>query len=165
MKNKTKQKTMESGFLPLAGRKDVPAVAGPLSGNNYLMCFSADCPRHSTCLRWIAGLNADPGCLLVNCINPRSREVAAGTCNRYRNAEPVRMPCGMTRFYDDMPKKIAMKVRPLIEKACLHTNYYLYRKGVRPVPPHVEERIRCICRDCGWDGPLAFDGYVTGYLW
>lgn len=135
------------------------------AGSAYLMCFSDNCPRHAGCLHWMAGCDAGEDQVLVNSINPRCRSVADGTCNRYRDASPVTMPLGMSRFYDDMPKKIASAIRPKLEELCLHKNYYLYQRGDLPIPPHVEERIKEICRECGWDGPLTYDGYVTERLW
>lgn len=129
------------------------------------VCYCEGCRKHERCLSWIAGQHVGENRELLTCVSPRYRYADTDQCRFFHDSTPVRMPCGMKHFYDDMPKAVAATVRRKLEEVCRHTRYYQYQNGTRPIYPDVLALITGICRECGWDKPLVFDCYVTDYLW
>ena len=68
-------------------------------------------------------------------------------------------------FNADMPRKVEPFVRQrLIGKHC-RTYYFEYRRGARLMPPSVQEEVRSLFREAGWNEEVHFDSYVEDYDW
>ncbi len=52
----------------------------------------------------------------------------------------------------------------IIARHC-KTYYYEFRKGQRLIPPAIQEEIRGMFRQAGWDKEIDFDGYIEDYDW
>lgn len=132
----------------------------------YLNCFNEHCPLHSRCLRWEVGRYFDPQTHVANCISPLYAKAADGSCDYFRDNQPVVIPLGMSqRFYNDMPVRYARPIKQaLIDHFC-RSIYYEYHRGDRPITPRVLAVIQSVCRQAGWTQPLQFDGEVEDYVW
>ena len=68
-------------------------------------------------------------------------------------------------FNVDMPRRVEQFVRQrLIGKHC-RTYYYEYRNGTRLISPAVQEEVRNLFREAGWNEEVHFDSYVEDYEW
>lgn len=134
--------------------------------NDYLVCYNEYCARHEHCLRWQVGKYVKPSLQAVTCINPNYAPAVEGRCDFYRDDQPVKMPIGMkTKFYEDMPARMAYRIKnALIDYNCRST-YYRYHNGLRPITPAYETLIRSVCNRFGWSQPLQFDDEVIDYVW
>ena len=65
----------------------------------------------------------------------------------------------------DMPARVKPFVRlSLIGKHC-RTYYYEYRNGTRLISPDVQEEVRGLFREAGWNEEVHFDSYIEDYEW
>ena len=93
----------------------------------------------------------------------------AGQCplkERCRNSEKVKFAKGMKNIFNaEMPRKVEPFVRQrLIGKHC-RTYYFEYRRGARLIPPAIQEEVRSLFREAGWEEEVHFDSYVEDYEW
>ena len=134
--------------------------------NGYTVCFAEQCSQKEHCLRWKVGRQMPDSKRFYECVNPRYKGVATEDCPHFRNAEKVKMAKGMTRiFNNDMPSRVEPFVRQqLIDNHC-RTYYFEYRNGSRLIPPALQEEVRCLFREAGWNGEVVFDEYVEDYAW
>ncbi|MBR1558084.1 MAG: hypothetical protein IJ647_10085 [Prevotella sp.] len=91
-------------------------------------------------------------------VNLRSEGVGTLECPHFRNREKVRMAKGMLHIFNgDMPAKVEPFVRErLIGRHC-KTYYYEYRKGSRLIPPDLQEEVRNLFREAGWNERVEFE--------
>lgn len=68
-------------------------------------------------------------------------------------------------FTDEMPKRIESYVRKALMAALGRTYFFEYRNGTRLIPPAMQQEIRDVFREAGWNEPVEFDGYVEEYEW
>ena len=131
----------------------------------YLCCFCDQCPCHANCLRWEVGQYIDPKLHVATCISPRYSKAQDGSCEYFRDNQPLTMPVGMKHFYHDMPGHTERAIKnTLIGHSCRAT-YYKYHRGDRPIHPAMLADIQSVCRMFGWTAPLHFDAEVTDYWW
>ena len=73
---------------------------------------------------------------------------------------------GMMHIFNaDMPARVKPFVRlSLIGKHC-RTYYYEYRNGTRLISPDVQEEVRGLFREAGWNEEVHFDSYIEDYEW
>ena len=101
-----------------------------------------------------------------SCINPRYQDVATERCPMFRSREKVKMAKGMTRiFTDDMPRRVEKYVRQQLIARYNRTYFFEYRNGKFLIPPAMQEEIRGLFRQAGWNGEVTFDGFVEDYDW
>ena len=132
----------------------------------YMCCFCDQCPRHNQCLRYEVGQYADPQQHVVTSINPRYQKAADGTCEYFRDNQPVLMPVGMQqRFYFDMPQHTMRQIKNRLIAALGRTVYYQYHGGRRPITPQVHDLIQTTCQQAGWTQPLRFDSETENFVW
>ena len=99
-------------------------------------------------------------------VNPRAQGVCTAECPHYRPSEKMRFAKGMTQtFNGDMPRRIVEAVRGGIIARHCKTYYYEFCKGQRLIPPAIQEEIRGMFRQAGWDKEIDFDGYIEDYDW
>lgn len=132
----------------------------------YVVCCVEGCPLCKQCLRWLVGLQYPETELFITCVNAKHETVGTEHCIHYREAQKVMMARGMTRiFNDEMPKKVERGVRNALIERYNRTYFFEYRNGKRLIPPKMQEEIRQLFRDCGWNEEVEFDGYVEAYDW
>ena len=136
------------------------------AAEGYLVCFNNDCPLHEQCLRCDIGQYAPSGNMIISVVNPHHAHATDGKCTLFTLNQKVKMPVGMKlHFYEDMPARIAKRIKQrLIDRNCRST-YYQYHNGTRPIPSAMLSFIEQVCREEGWQAPLVFDGEVEDYVW
>ena len=132
---------------------------------SYMLCLNSDCPRHENCLHCLATQYAPVEMISIRVINPRFREVMAGRCPEFRSAEPIRMPCGLTTIYHDMPGHMERGIKNAMIAALGRKRYYEYHGGKRPLDPATEALLRRLVASYGWTQDLQFNSYVEDYVW
>lgn len=136
------------------------------AAKGYLVCYVATCPLREQCLRYAVGKYYPPTQPVVKCINSLYAGVGTDDCHFYRQGEKVQMACGITRiFTDDMPRSVEGHVRSSLRERFRRTVFFEYRNGTRLIPPDMQEYIRRLFREAGWDGEVEFDSYVEDYNW
>ena len=134
--------------------------------DGYTVCFAEHCPLKEQCLRWKVGQQMPDTRSFYHCVNPHYQHVATEQCSLFRKAEKVKFAKGMMHiFNDDMPRRVKPFVRQrLIGKHC-RTYYYEFRNGKRLISPAVQEEVRNLFREAGWNEEIHFDSYVEDYDW
>lgn len=134
--------------------------------NGYEVCFTTKCPLKNQCLRWLVGQQIPATRSFCICVNPQFEGVSTKKCAFYRNSEKVKLAKGMMHiFNNDMPRRVESYVRSKLFNRHCRTYYYEYRNGTRLISPDIQEEIRNLFREAGWDKEVQFDGYVEDYLW
>ena len=68
-------------------------------------------------------------------------------------------------FTDDMPLRVVKYVRHTLIARQNRAYYFEYRNGKRLIHPTLQEEIRTLFRQAGWNGEVKFDGYIEDYDW
>ncbi len=68
-------------------------------------------------------------------------------------------------FSDNMPKRLETSLRNQLISRFGRTYYYEYRNGTRLIAPDMQEEIRQMFRQAGWNEDVSFDEYVKDYDW
>jgi len=131
----------------------------------YMCCFNSHCPRHADCLRWEVGQYFNPQTYGARCISPVYEKATDGTCEFFRDRQPLQMPLGMTGFYYDMPAHTARYIKNSLIQKYGRTTYYEYHRGDRPITPAFRQDVETFCQEAGWTQPLKFDGETEDYVW
>ena len=136
------------------------------AANGYTVCYADGCPKKEQCLRWKVGQLMPDTRSTYHCVNPHYQSVATEQCQLFRNSKKVKFAKGMMHIFNaDMPARVKPFVRQrLIGKHC-KTYYYEYRNGTRLIPPAIQEEVRSLFREAGWNEEVHFDGYVEDYDW
>ena len=134
--------------------------------NGYEVCFATKCPLKKQCLRWLVEQHIPATRGYYTCVNPHYEGVGTKKCPFYRNSGKVKLAKGMMHiFNNDMPRRVETYVRSKLFNRHCRTYYYEYRNGTRLISPDIQEEIRNLFREAGWDKEVQFDGYVEDYLW
>ena len=134
--------------------------------DGYTVCFAEQCPMKERCLRFLVGQYIPDTKSTYHCVNPRYQDVATEQCSLFRNSEKVKFAKGMKNIFNaDMPRKVEPFVRQRLIGLHCHTYYYEYRRGARLIPPAVQEEVRSLFREAGWNEEVHFDSYVEDYDW
>lgn len=136
------------------------------AANGYTVCYTDGCPKKEQCLRWKVGQQMPDTTSFYHCVNPRYQNVGTERCPHFRSAEKVKMAKGMMHIFNGyMPARVKPFVQNrLIANHC-RTYYYEYRNGSRLIPPAMQEEVRRLFREVGWDKEIEFDSYVEDYEW
>ena len=133
---------------------------------SYIVCFSDECPLHEECLRWLVGQHIPKRQEQCACVNRRMDGAGTKECPMHRPSKKVMMAKGMTRIYtDDMPRKVERGVRSSLIAMTNRPYYFRYRNGTMLIPPQLQEKIRHLFRQYGWNERVEFDEYVEDYNW
>jgi len=136
------------------------------ANSGYPVCYVEQCPLKEHCLRWLVGQQMPETTSFINCVNPLSLNAGTEGCPHYRNSEKVRFAKGMTKVFNaDMPRRVEPYVRHNLIKNHCRTYYYEYRNGSRLISPTIQEEVRRLFREIGWNNPIEFDGYKEDYDW
>lgn len=134
--------------------------------DGYEVCLTTKCPRKKQCLRWLVGQYIPDTRSVVVCVNMKYNGVETDSCPLFRLAEKVQMAKGMTHIFNgDMPKRVEPFVRQKLISHHCRTYYYEFRNGTRLIPPAIQEEIRSLFREAGWNKEVKFDSYIEDYLW
>jgi hypothetical protein len=134
--------------------------------SGYTVCFAAQCPLKDRCLRWKVGQQMPDTKSSYHCVNPHYQDVATEHCPLFRQSEKVQFAQGMMHIFNaDMPRRVEPYVRSSLIASHCKTYYYEYRNGERLISPAIQEEIRELFREAGWNQEVHFDGYVEDYEW
>ena len=134
--------------------------------SGYTVCFAAQCPLKDRCLRWKVGQQMPDTKSSYHCVNPHYQDVATDHCPLYRQSEKVQFAQGMMHIFNaDMPRRVEPYVRSHFIASHCKTYYYEYRNGERLISPAIQEEIRDLFREAGWNQEVHFDSYVEDYEW
>ena len=134
--------------------------------SGYTVCFAAQCPLKDRCLRWKVGQQMPDTKSSYHCVNPHYQDVATEHCPLYRQSEKVQFAQGMMHIFNaDMPRRVEPYVRSNLIASHCKTYYYEYRNGERLISPAIQEEIRDLFREAGWNQEVHFDSYVEDYEW
>ena len=134
--------------------------------SGYTVCFAAQCPLKERCLRWKVGQQMPDTKSSYHCVNPHYQDVATEHCPLFRQWEKVQFAQGMMHIFNaDMPRRVEPYVRSHFIASHCKTYYYEYRNGERLISPAIQEEIRDLFREAGWNQEVHFDGYVEDYEW
>ena len=134
--------------------------------SGYTVCFAAQCPLKDRCLRWKVGQQMPDTKSSYHCVNPHYQDVATEHCPLFRQSEKVQFAQGMLHIFNaDMPRRVEPYVRSHFIASHCKTYYYEYRNGERLISPAIQEEIRDLFREAGWNQEVHFDGYVEDYEW
>ena len=134
--------------------------------SGYTVCFAAQCPLKDRCLRWKVGQQMPDTKSSYHCVNPHYQDVATAHCPLYRQSEKVQFAQGMMHIFNaDMPRRVEPYVRSHFIASHCKTYYYEYRNGERLISPAIQEEIRDLFREAGWNQEVHFDSYVEDYEW
>ena len=134
--------------------------------SGYTVCFAAQCPLKERCLRWKVGQQMPDTKSSYHCVNPHYQDVATAHCPLYRQSEKVQFAQGMMHIFNaDMPRRVEPYVRSHFIASHCKTYYYEYRNGERLISPAIQEEIRELFREAGWNQEVHFDSYVEDYEW
>ena len=134
--------------------------------SGYTVCFAAQCPLKERCLRWKVGQQMPDTKSSYHCVNPHYQDVATAHCPLYRQSEKVQFAQGMMHIFNaDMPRRVEPYVRSHFIASHCKTYYYEYRNGERLISPAIQEEIRDLFREAGWNQEVHFDSYVEDYDW
>ena len=134
--------------------------------SGYTVCFAAQCPLKDRCLRWKVGQQMPDTKSSYHCVNPHYQDVATAHCPLFRQSEKVQFAQGMMHIFNaDMPRRVEPYVRSHFIASHCKTYYYEYRNGERLISPAIQEEIRDLFREAGWNQEVHFDGYVEDYEW
>ena len=101
-----------------------------------------------------------------HCVNPHYQDVATEHCPLFRQSEKVQFAQGMMHIFNaDMPRRVEPYVRSHFIASHCKTYYYEYRNGERLISPAIQEEIRELFREAGWNQEVHFDSYVEDYEW
>lgn len=131
----------------------------------YLVCFNDGCARSGECMRRRLAGYVPSTRRIVESVNAGYVAARGGQCEYFRQARPVTMHKGLTRFYDQIPERTARMIRKALISDFGNSNYYRYRSGELLITPAVEEHISQVCRRLGWTDGLAFDEEQQEYQW
>ncbi len=134
--------------------------------SGYTVCFAAQCPLKDRCLRWKVGQQMPDTKSSYHCVNPHYQDVATEHCPLFRQSEKVQFAQGMMHIFNaDMPRRVEPYVRSHFIASHCKTYYYEYRNGERLISPAIQEEIRDLFRETGWNQEVHFDSYVEDYEW
>ena len=134
--------------------------------NGYTFCFADKCPLKERCLHYLVGQQMSDTRSTYSCVNPRFQDVGTANCSLFRKAEKVKYAKGMMHiFNNDMPRKVEPYVRNNLIASHCKTYYYEFRNGTRLIHPAIQEEIRALFRQAGWNHEVHFDSYVEDYDW
>ena len=66
---------------------------------------------------------------------------------------------------DEVARKLEPFVRTNLFASHCKTYYYEFRNGTRLIHPAIQEEIRALFRQAGWNHEVHFDSYVEDYDW
>ena len=133
---------------------DIPA--------SWPICFQADCPLASNCLRHHAARTAPAELKHHECVLPGAR--TPDGCSCFVEDKPVRLARGMKNLLPRITTENGMVLRQQLYSLFGSTSqFYRYRRGQWVIPPSLQSRVEALCRKHGYMTDKLFDEYTQGY--
>jgi hypothetical protein len=134
--------------------------------SGYTVCFAEQCPLKEHCLRYLVGRQMPDTKSFYHCVNPRYQDAGTERCSLFRSSKKVMFAKGMMHIFNaDMPRRVEPFVRRRLIGIHCRTYYYEYRNGTRLISPAIQEEVRSLFREAGWNEEIRFDSYVEDYDW
>ena len=122
----------------------------------WALCFQADCPQASDCLRHHAARLMPKGVMKHMSVTPNAR--GTDGCRLFVADKPVLMARGMTHITKGYNPWEARDINAqLYECFGSRAQFYRYRQGQRPIPPEKQQQVADIFRRLGHDKAPVFD--------
>ena len=115
-----------------------------------VVCQSQSCPKREHCLRNILKDYVPEQYPVATFVNLRNPRMQSEDCPQFCPDEPVRMPLGLTRMYDDIPSRQARAIKQHLIGLFSRRRYYDYHSAHRPITPDIEATIRQTLLAFGW---------------
>lgn len=131
---------------------------------NGVVCQSQSCPKREHCLRNILKDYVPEQYPVATVVNLRNSKMQNEDCPKFCPDQPVRMPLGISKMYDDIPSRQARDIKHHLIALFSRRRYYDYHCGRRPITPDIEATIRQTLLAFGWQQEPTFDGYIEQYL-
>ena len=132
---------------------------------HYLTCSIVECPLHVHCLRWKTRDYVSEKEHIIMTVNPNHPVNGTEKCEYFRSDEKLTIAWGFVHLIDNMPRSMGTAIRKELETIYGHTIYYEFRRGERPIPPAMRERIASVCLKHGWTEAPVYDRFTEGYDW
>ena len=71
----------------------------------------------------------------------------------------------MMHFFDEMPRRMEVRIKQELIDIYTRKRFYEYRRGDRLITPEMLRRIATVCRANGWTAEPVYDQWVDDYLW
>ena len=134
--------------------------------DGYIVCYAGECPLKEQCLHWKVGQQMPDTRSCYHCVNLHYQGVGTKDCSLFRKDEKVKFAKGMLHIFNsDMPRRVEPFVRNNIINRHCRTYYYEYRKGERLMSPAIQDEIRDLFLQAGWNEEVHFDSYIEDYEW
>ena len=127
------------------------------------VCNSQICPIREHCLRNVLSSYVPDNYSVVTCVNLGNPKMQQDDCPQYCPDEPVRMPIGLKRMYNDMPRHLERTIKNHLISLLSRKRYYQFHSALRPITPDVEQIIRQTLLNFGWQQEPVFDAYTDEY--
>ncbi|MCK9160777.1 MAG: DUF6078 family protein [Bacteroidaceae bacterium] len=129
------------------------------------MCASADCSKTATCLRHIALEHASAEDSFLPTLTPNKLKAMKGKCEYYCPDKKMRYAKGFIRTAKSLTVGVSYTFRCRLISYFGRKNYYLARRGERPIKPVEQQYIIRIAKELNLQLDDYFDDYVDGYNW
>lgn len=134
--------------------KDVP--------QGYFLCFNTECPKHSDCIRFLAGQHVPPVVMGGPAVYPNAFK--GDVCPYYKKIRVIHGAWGFRNLYKDVDSADIKVIRPKVINylggpvAC-----YGYMHGDQLLTPEQQETIYGFFKEMGYTKELVFEGYTMIY--
>jgi len=128
----------------------------------WALCFNSECPRHESCLRWLAAQQAPQELTVARCVTPLAQQ--GGKCRHFATTEKLRYARGFSKIYDKVAKKDYTPMRKqMTEMLSGKRYYYEYMRGERRLSPEQQLRIQQLFAEKGYADSVQFDHYEENF--
>lgn len=126
---------------------------------NWLYCFTNDCERRDTCVRYRAGLGLDPKRTWGHAVFPKA--CADGHCPHFKLLRVIRTAWGFGKMFCNVRVADAPLLRQQMRKMLGgNGTYYCYHHGTRRLTPEQQDNVKHVFARFGYDN-VEFEYYRT----
>lgn len=132
--------------------------------NGFVFCYGVGCSKAEECLRCTAVDSVECSRRVFSVVNP-AFALKDGDCTDYLTNVPSLLAYGFSKLYDDMPYKIAVKVKTELMNAFGRAEYYRKWRSEHPFTPDDQRMVLQIFARHGLTAPPQYDRTETSLLW
>lgn len=132
---------------------------------DYGKCATEDCPKATTCLRYIAFKHTPAKEAFSWILNTNYIKQMKGSCKYYQPNNKILFAKGFMRTVNALTLQVADTFRSRMIGYLGRKNYYLKRKGGGTLSPAEQKYIIALAKELGVVLDEYFDGYIESYKW
>lgn len=126
---------------------------------NWLYCFTNDCGRRDTCVRYLAGQATNNPRTSGHAVFPKAN--AEGKCPYFKQMRTIRTAWGFGRLFDNVRVADAPLLRQQMRELLGgNGTYYRYHHGTLRLTPEQQAKVRRMFAHLGYNN-IAFENYRT----